>query len=180
MLVLQEAAGLNNDFLAYVIRSLLSEGRIDYLYTDFEHRRAVQIQKEGPTGLITSSVTSLDPELATRVITPSVADDAQLTRAILLAAAADGGQPMPARSSRGGAGHGRAAFRRSSDAVTVPRGRTAAGREAGDTRTGHAYGEWRDRTRTGGPVPRRGTATSEGSRATGSETPRAPSGRGSR
>lgn len=87
MLVIQEAAGLSGDFLSYGIRTLLSEGRLDYWYTDFDVRKARQITKEGPTGLITSSVGKVDAELATRVIMPTVKDDSDLTKAIMVASA---------------------------------------------------------------------------------------------
>ncbi|MGH2974100.1 MAG: hypothetical protein ACRDLL_04430 [Solirubrobacterales bacterium] len=87
MLVVYETAGLSGEFLAYGIRTLLSEGRLDYWFTDFELKRAVNISQEGPTGLITSTAGSLDRELSTRVMQATVKDDAELTRAIMLAAA---------------------------------------------------------------------------------------------
>ncbi len=70
MLIINEAAGINGGLFAYALRSLLSEGCIDYEYTDFELKRTVQVRKEGPTGLLTSAVGGIDFELATRLITP--------------------------------------------------------------------------------------------------------------
>jgi hypothetical protein len=87
VLVVAESAGLSGDFLAYAVRSLLSEGKLEYVYTDFDRRRTRRISKPGPTGLILSTAGSVDHELATRLITPSVVDDPELTRAIMLAAA---------------------------------------------------------------------------------------------
>jgi hypothetical protein len=83
VLIVYEAAGIAGDFLAYAVRSLLSEGRLEYVVTDFENRGTVTIVKEGPTGLVLSSAGPLDAELVTRVITPSVADTPELTREIL-------------------------------------------------------------------------------------------------
>lgn len=87
VLVVYEGAGLSGDFLAYAIRTLLSEGRLDYAYTDFEQKKTVRVTKEGPTGLITSTAGAIDFELATRIITPAVEDTPALTRAILRAEA---------------------------------------------------------------------------------------------
>jgi hypothetical protein len=50
VLVVYEGAGLSGDFTAYAIRSLLSEGRLEYAYTDFERKKTVRVRKEGPTG----------------------------------------------------------------------------------------------------------------------------------
>ena len=87
VLVVFEGAGVSGDFTAYAVRSLLSEGRLEYVYTDFDRKRSVRITKEGPTGLITSTAGRIDHELATRVITPNVEDSPDLTRAIIQAAA---------------------------------------------------------------------------------------------
>jgi hypothetical protein len=87
MLVVYEGAGLSGDFLAYAVRTLLSEGKLEYLYTDFEHKTARRISKDGPTGLITSTTGRIDYELATRLITPSVEDTPELTHAIVRAEA---------------------------------------------------------------------------------------------
>jgi hypothetical protein len=87
MLVAYEGQGLVNDTLAYAIRSLLSEGRLEYRYVDFESRANVSVTKEGPTGLITSTAGRLDYELGTRVMTISTDDSPDITAAIMLAEA---------------------------------------------------------------------------------------------
>lgn len=93
-LIIYETAGLTGEFLSYGIRTLLSEGRLDYQYTDFKRKTVVRVEKDGPTGLITSTAGGLDRELATRVIGPTVRDDETLTRAILLAAAQEESDPF--------------------------------------------------------------------------------------
>jgi len=93
-LVVYEGAGLTGEFLSYGIRTLLSEGRLDYQFTDFKNQTTVRITKEGPTGLITSAVEGLDRELATRLIGYTVRDDEELTRAIMLAAAQEDSEPF--------------------------------------------------------------------------------------
>ena len=66
VIVIAEAKGVGGDFTSYIIRSLLSEGRVDYVYTDFERRTTVTVVKEGPSGLISSTAGRVDYELGTR------------------------------------------------------------------------------------------------------------------
>jgi AraC-like DNA-binding protein len=89
VLLFAEADGLAGDFSAYALRSLLSEGELDYTYTDFDgkEKKTVRINKKGPTGLVTSSAKRIDFELLTRVLTPSIEDTPELTRAIFRTAA---------------------------------------------------------------------------------------------
>jgi len=87
MLVAYEGEGLMNDTLAYAVRSLLSEGRLDYRYTDFESKSVVKIEKDGPTGLITSTAGKIDYELGTRVVSIPTDDSPDITAAIMLAEA---------------------------------------------------------------------------------------------
>jgi biotin operon repressor len=86
ILVIYEAAGLNSDLQNYLVRSLLSEGRIRYETVE-KTRDGLQarlIEKEGPTGLIlTTTMTSLHPENETRMLSLSVTDDPDQTREIL-------------------------------------------------------------------------------------------------
>jgi hypothetical protein len=88
MLVLYEAAGISGDIASYLMRSLLSEGRISYVTVvktknGLEHRR---ITREGPTGLITTTTAvSLHPENETRILSLTVTDSPAQTRAIMLA-----------------------------------------------------------------------------------------------
>lgn len=88
MLVLFEGHQLKEGDLAGIVRSLLSEGRLIYEFTDFESKGTEVLEKPGPTGLITTTtLLSLDRELETRLFSPNVADTPDLTRAILLAIA---------------------------------------------------------------------------------------------
>jgi hypothetical protein len=96
MLVIFEAAGIGGDIASYLMRSLLSEGRINYLTVvkgknGLEHRR---IMREGPTGLITTTTAvSLHPENETRLLSLAVTDSPAQTQAIMLAYAR--GTPAP-------------------------------------------------------------------------------------
>lgn len=86
MLVLYEAAGLGSDFATYLLRSLLSEGRLRHETVDKTGQGLVPrlIEREGPTGvLLTTTAVSLDPELETRLISLTVRDDSEQTRAVL-------------------------------------------------------------------------------------------------
>lgn len=61
MLVLYEAAGVSSHIAGYLMRSLLSEGRINYV-TVVKTKNGLEprhISREGPTGLITTT-TALD------------------------------------------------------------------------------------------------------------------------
>ena len=87
LLVIYEAAGMSGDFKAYAIRSLLSEGCLAYSVTDFKRRRTVEIAKDGPTGLISSTAGPVDYEVGTRVLSPNIADTRELTRAIVVSQA---------------------------------------------------------------------------------------------
>lgn len=70
-LVIFEAAGMMGEFASYLIRSLLSEGRIIY---DVVERTASglkprRIEKDGPTGLlVTTTAVRLHPENETRLL----------------------------------------------------------------------------------------------------------------
>lgn len=85
-LVLYEAAGLTSDFGTYLMRTLLSEGRIRYETVEKTGEGLVSrlIEREGPTGLIvTTTWTSLHPENETRMFSITVKDDTDQTRAVL-------------------------------------------------------------------------------------------------
>jgi hypothetical protein len=86
MMVVYEAAGLNSEFATYLMRSLLSEGRIKYetVMKVGDRLQAVTIEREGPTGLIvTTTKVRLDEELETRLLSVAVTDTPAQTRAIL-------------------------------------------------------------------------------------------------
>jgi hypothetical protein len=92
MLVLYEAAGLRSDFASYLVRSLLSEGRLRYETVEKTKAglRPRLIEREGPMGLIiTTTSVRLHPENETRLLSVVVADTREQTAAVLDALAAD-------------------------------------------------------------------------------------------
>ena len=85
-LVIMEAEGLKGGTMAYLVRSLLSEGRISH--ETVEEMKPKILVKEGPTGLlVTTTATSLHRELETRLLSIPVDDSAEQTRRVILAAA---------------------------------------------------------------------------------------------
>ncbi len=85
-LVLYEAAGLTSDFSTYLLRTLLSEGRIRYETVEKTSEGLIPrlIEREGPTGLIvTTTWTSLHPENETRMFSLTIKDDPAQTRLVL-------------------------------------------------------------------------------------------------
>jgi hypothetical protein len=89
-LVIYEAAGVASDIATYLIRSLLSEGRIRYEVVEKtkDGMRPRLIEKKGPTGLIvTTTATKLHPENETRLLSLGVKDTPRQTKAILHALA---------------------------------------------------------------------------------------------
>jgi hypothetical protein len=88
-LVVYEAAGLNSVFLSYIIRSLLSEGKVRY-WTGKK-----QIEKEGPTGFITTTTADWHPENETRMLTLRIDESPGQTQAVMMA------QAKGSKTSRG-------------------------------------------------------------------------------
>ncbi|MDP9437220.1 MAG: hypothetical protein M3P49_00490 [Actinomycetota bacterium] len=89
-LVLYEAAGMNSDFQTYLIRSLLSEGKLRYetIEKTSEGLKPRMIEREGPTGLIvTTTMDKLHPENETRLLSLSVTDTREQTGEVLRALA---------------------------------------------------------------------------------------------
>ena len=89
-LVIYEAVGMTSDIASYLIRSLLSEGRIRYELVEKTKDGMIArlIEKDGPTGLIvTTTATKLHPENETRLLSLGVKDTPQQTAAILRALA---------------------------------------------------------------------------------------------
>ena len=85
MLVIYEAAALNNDFASYLLRSLLSEGCLRYELVEKtkEGLRPRLIERSGPTGLlITTTAIALHPENETRLLSLPVSDTAEQTSAV--------------------------------------------------------------------------------------------------
>lgn len=86
-LVLYEAEGMAGDMASYLIRSLLSEGRLVYEVVEktSEGLRPRRIEKEGPTGLlVTTTAVRLHPENETRLLSLHVSDTQEQTKAIML------------------------------------------------------------------------------------------------
>jgi hypothetical protein len=95
-LILYEAAGIEGDFASYIVRSLLSEGRLRYETVEKtgEGLRPRLIEREGPTGLITTTTKiALHPENETRLLSIPITDTPEQTRDVLLALAADAAEP---------------------------------------------------------------------------------------
>jgi hypothetical protein len=89
ILVLAEAAGLGQGTGAYLLRTLISEGRLSHATVDsaagLQGRR---IEREGPTGLVvTTTASSLDEELANRMFNIPTDDSPEQTASVMLASA---------------------------------------------------------------------------------------------
>jgi len=97
-LVLYEAAGLEGDFATYLVRSLLSEGRVRYETVEktangLEPRL---IEREGPTGLVTTTTkVALHPENETRLLSIPITDTAEQTKDVLRALAGSDERALP-------------------------------------------------------------------------------------
>lgn len=87
-LVLYEAAGLGSEFAQYLIRSLLTEGRVRYETVEKGPDRKLRprlIEREGPTGFITTTTAiQLHHENETRYLSIEVDDSPSQTEAILV------------------------------------------------------------------------------------------------
>jgi hypothetical protein len=89
-LVIYEAAGMASDFATYLVRSLLSERRLRYETVEKTRDGLVAkfIEREGPTGLIvTTTSLRLHPENETRMLSLTVSDTREQTKAVLHALA---------------------------------------------------------------------------------------------
>jgi len=96
-LVICEAIGLQNDFVSYLLRSLLSEGKLRYETVDKTSNglKARTIEREGPTGLIvTTTAIRLHPENETRILSLPVTDTKEQTRNILFSIANQTDNPI--------------------------------------------------------------------------------------
>jgi hypothetical protein len=97
-LVVYEAAGMSGEFATYLMRSLLSEGKLRYetLEKTSEGIRPRLIEREGPTGLIvTTTAVKLHPENETRLLSLTVTDTQDQTRAVMAALAEEAGAAAP-------------------------------------------------------------------------------------
>lgn len=91
-LVLYEAAGLSSDLASYMLRSLLSEGRVRYETVEKtkDGLKPRLIEREGPTGaIITTTAVKLHPENETRLLSMTVTDTQEQTARVMLALAKD-------------------------------------------------------------------------------------------
>jgi hypothetical protein len=101
--VVGEAAGLHRDGVgATVMRAIAWEGRLAYLTVEKtrDGLRPRRIDRPGPTGVISTTVKALEPELATRFLAVPIRDDPTQTRAVVLeagATAVNGGPRSPPR-----------------------------------------------------------------------------------
>jgi len=89
-LVIYEAAGIQGEFGSFLIRSLLSEGRLSYDTVEKTNQglRPRHIEREGPTGLIlTTTALHLHPENETRILSVPVTDTREHTKNIILSIA---------------------------------------------------------------------------------------------
>jgi len=86
MLVIYEAAGLSSDFATYLVRSLLSEGRVRYETVEKtkDGLKPKLIEREGPTGLLlTTTHIAMHPENETRMLSVAVNDAPEQTARVL-------------------------------------------------------------------------------------------------
>ncbi len=89
-LVIYEAAGMAGDFATYLIRSLLSEGRLRYETVEKTKDGLTPkvIEREGPTGLlVTTTALRLHPENETRMLSLTVTDTQEQTASVFQALA---------------------------------------------------------------------------------------------
>jgi hypothetical protein len=89
-LVIYEAVGMESEFASYLIRSLLSEGCVRYETVEKTKQgmKARLVEREGPTGLIaTTTRIRLHPENETRLLSVTVKDTREQTKAIMRAIA---------------------------------------------------------------------------------------------
>jgi hypothetical protein len=94
-LVIYEAAGMASEFATYLIRTLLSEGRLRYETVEKTKDGLAPrlIEREGPTGLIvTTTSLRLHPENETRMLSLTITDTQHQTAAVFRALARDGGE----------------------------------------------------------------------------------------
>jgi hypothetical protein len=91
VLVIYEAAGMMGEFASYLIRSLLSEGKLVYEVVERTAAglRPRRIEKAGPTGLlVTTTAVRLHPENETRLLSLQLTDTRAQTQAVMRAIAA--------------------------------------------------------------------------------------------
>jgi hypothetical protein len=96
-LVIAEASGMQGDTQSYLIRTLLSEGRIRYQTAEATASgvKPRLLEMEGPTGLLVSTTaTSLHPENETRLFSLLVTDTPEQTKGVFKALAQQKRKPV--------------------------------------------------------------------------------------
>jgi hypothetical protein len=94
--VIYEAAGMASEFATYLIRTLLSEGRLRYETVEKTKDGLTPrlIEREGPTGLIvTTTSLRLHQENETRLLSLTITDTQNQTAAVFRALAREGREP---------------------------------------------------------------------------------------
>ncbi len=89
-IVIAEAAGVGGEFQDYVIRTLLSEGFLEYEFVEKtpQGMRSRRLRKEGPTGFVTTTTRDrLFWENETRYLSLTVEDTREQTRRVFRATA---------------------------------------------------------------------------------------------
>jgi DNA-binding transcriptional ArsR family regulator len=89
---------MSGEFATYLMRSLLSEGRVRYETVEktSEGMKPRLIEREGPTGLIvTTTAVKLHPENETRLLSLTVTDTQDQTRAVMAALAEEADEAAP-------------------------------------------------------------------------------------
>jgi len=89
-IIIAEAVGVGGDFQDYVIRTLLSEGFLEYEFVESTPQglRSRRLRKEGPTGFVTTTTRDrMFWENETRYLTLTVEDTREQTRRVFRAIA---------------------------------------------------------------------------------------------
>ncbi|HUW15341.1 MAG TPA: hypothetical protein VM537_36860, partial [Anaerolineae bacterium] len=97
-MIFYEVTGIGSEMADYLVRSLLSEGRIRYktVVPTRDGNVELELNREGPTGLlVTTTSAGLHPENETRLLSINVRDDPEQTRAVLQATAQSANDDRP-------------------------------------------------------------------------------------
>ena len=96
-LYIAEQAGIPRE-AEYLVRTLLSEGRLDYKVVECDcdgHRSVREISRKGPVGLITTTTRiAVHPENETRLLSIPINDSNEQTRAVFRSIAAQPGEEV--------------------------------------------------------------------------------------
>ncbi|MBS3919087.1 MAG: hypothetical protein KG012_09370 [Deltaproteobacteria bacterium] len=96
-LIIFEIMGISNDIANYLLRSLLSEGRVLYETVEPDSTgklRVRRIERQGPTGtIITTTQIQIHPENETRLLSINISDSQKQTKDIMVALSAEEEEP---------------------------------------------------------------------------------------